>query len=99
MLKEQNFSFLYELQHFRKVLFSLFARCCDSRANRLFTASLFTQAPKEKASEAIAKYTRGWGSGFAILFLHSIATIAEKYEKNVERCEQPTSESYYNLFG
>ena len=97
MLKEQNFSFLYELQHFRKVLFSLFARCCDSRANRLFTASLFTQAPKEKESERSDREVHaGVGVGFRD---SSIATIAEKYEKNVERCEQPTSESYYNLFG
>ena len=43
MLKEQNFAFLYELQG----LFGLFARSSDSRANRLFTVSLFTHAPKE----------------------------------------------------
>ena len=61
--KEQNFAFLYELQHLRKVLFGLFARSSDSRANRLITASLFIHAPKEKASEAITKYARSVGAG------------------------------------
>ena len=62
--KRAKFFILDELQHFRSVLFGLFARSSDSSPNRLFTTSLFnTHAPKEKkASEAIAKHA-GWGVG------------------------------------
>ena len=61
--KRAKFCILDELQHFRNVLFGLFARSSDSSPNRLFTTSLFTHAPKEKKRAKWSRSTQGGGSG------------------------------------
>ena len=61
--KRAKFCILDELQHFRNVLFGLFARSSDSSPNRLFTTSLFTHAPKEKKRAKWSRSMRGGGSG------------------------------------
>ena len=60
--KRAKFCILDELQHFRNVLFGLFARSSDSSPNRLLTTSLFTHAPKEKRAKRSGS-TRGGGPG------------------------------------
>ena len=66
LLKEQNFAFLYELQHFKRVWFGLFARSSDSHANRLFTTLCLQMRRKKKRAKGSRSTCGGWGSGFVI---------------------------------
>ena len=61
--KRAKFCILDELQHFRNVLFGLFARSSDSSPNRLFTTSLFTHALKENCKRSDHREARGVGVG------------------------------------